>query len=88
MSNYPFESELAHLEQIIPFLMTAPPLGLPYWRRRILALSPREGQLPRDSAQRIGRLMDVFEKIERKALMDATATPIATATAVATATAR
>ncbi|MFM0045792.1 hypothetical protein PQR05_35615 [Paraburkholderia sediminicola] len=81
MSNYPFESELAHLEQIIPFLMTAPPLGLPYWRRRILALSPLEGQLPRDSAQRIGRLMDVFEKIERKALMDSTATAVATATA-------
>ncbi|HZZ05019.1 hypothetical protein [Paraburkholderia sp.] len=79
MSNYPFESELAHLEQIIPFLMTAPPLGLPYWRRRILALSPREGRLPPDSAQRIGRLMDVFEKIERKASVDAAATATVTA---------
>ena len=71
MSNYPFESELAHLEQIIPFLMTAPPLGLPFWRRRILALSPPEGRLPAGSAQRIGRLMDVFEEIERKASPDA-----------------
>ncbi|MFM0100078.1 hypothetical protein PQQ87_31100 [Paraburkholderia nemoris] len=70
MSNYPFESELAHLEQIIPFLMTAPPLGLPYWRRRILALSPPEGRLPASSVKRIGRLMDVFEEIERKASPD------------------
>ncbi|MEZ0602067.1 hypothetical protein ACAX43_07935 [Paraburkholderia sp. IW21] len=74
MSNYPFESELAHLELIIPFLMTAPPLGLPYWRRRILALSPGEGRLPPGSVQRIGRLMDVFEKIEREASPDAAAT--------------
>lgn len=81
MSNYPFESELAHLEQIIPFLVAAPPLGLPYWRRRILALSPREGRLPPDSAQRIGRLMDVFEKIERKASVDAATAATATATA-------
>jgi hypothetical protein len=71
MSNYPFESELAHLEQIIRFLVPAPPLGLPYWRRRILALSPREGRLPAGSVQRIGRLMEVFEAIERKASPDA-----------------
>jgi hypothetical protein len=71
MSNYPFESELAHLEQIIPFLMTAPPLGLPYWRRRILSLSPVETRLPPGTLQRIGRLMDVFEKIEREASPDA-----------------
>jgi hypothetical protein len=83
MSNYPFESELAHLEQIIPFLMTAPPLGLPYWRRRILALSSVQGRMPPDSAQRISRLMDVFEKIERKASPDAATTATATATATA-----
>ncbi|KAE8757110.1 hypothetical protein FSO04_25850 [Paraburkholderia madseniana] len=74
MSNYPFESELAHLEQIISFLVPAPPLGLPYWRRRILALSPPEGRLPVGSVQRIGRLMDVFEEIERKASPDAAST--------------
>lgn len=73
MSNYPFESDLAHLEQIIPFLMSAPLLGLPYWRRRILSLSPAEGRLPPGSAKRIGRLMDVFEKIEREASPDALA---------------
>ncbi|MFM0015477.1 hypothetical protein PQR46_33070 [Paraburkholderia sediminicola] len=77
MSNYPFESELAHLEQIIPFLVTAPPLGLPYWRRRILALSPPEGRLPAGSVQRIGRLMDLFEEIERKASPDAASTATA-----------
>ncbi|MEA3128317.1 MAG: hypothetical protein QOF46_112 [Paraburkholderia sp.] len=71
MSNYPFESELAHLEQIIPFLMTAPPLGLPYWRRRILSLSPDETRLPPGTLQRIGRLMDVFETIEHKASPEA-----------------
>jgi hypothetical protein len=79
MSNYPFESDLAHLEQIIPFLVSAPPLGWPYWRRRILALSPVEGRLPAGSVQRIGRLMDVFEKIERKASPDAATTATATA---------
>lgn len=80
MSNYPFESELAHLEQIIPFLMTAPPLGLPYWRRRILALSPPDGRLPAGSVERIGRLMDIFKEIERKASRNAASTATTTTT--------
>jgi hypothetical protein len=63
MLHRQFESELAHLELIVPLLATQATLGLPYWRRRILALSPAEGQ-PLDSSKRLGRLLSRFEAIE------------------------
>ena len=35
MSRYQFETDLTHLEQIIPLLVRGNPLALSYWRRRI-----------------------------------------------------
>jgi hypothetical protein len=59
-----FEDDLRHLEQIVPFLASDSPLGLPYWRRRIASLSPFQRLLP-DGESRVTRLLKRFDEIER-----------------------
>lgn len=64
MLHRQFESELMHLEYIIPSLAPGSPLGLTYWRRRITSLRAHQRLLP-DGAIRLARLITLFEKIER-----------------------
>jgi hypothetical protein len=64
MSRHQFETDLTHLEQIIPLLVGGNPLALSYWRRRISSLSTQQGLLP-DGKRRVIRLLDVFDEVER-----------------------
>jgi hypothetical protein len=61
-----FERDLAHLEQIVPFLIQDSALGMPYWRRRVTSLSIHQSLLP-DGAKRVKRLLGVFDEVERAA---------------------
>jgi hypothetical protein len=64
MSRYQFETDLRHLEQIIPLLVRGNSLALSYWRRRISSLLSQQGLLP-DGNRRITRLLNVFDEVER-----------------------
>jgi hypothetical protein len=64
MSRDQFETDLTHLEQIIPLLVRGNPLALSYWRRRISSLSTHQGLL-RDGNRRVTRLLNVFDEVER-----------------------
>jgi hypothetical protein len=65
MLHNQFEVELTHLEQIIPLLAPGSPLGLRYWRRRIISLSAHQRLLP-DGRTRVARLLVLFDEIERR----------------------
>jgi hypothetical protein len=65
MLHNQFEGELRHLEQVIPLLAPGSPLGLGYWRRRIMALSAHQRLLP-DGKTRVARLLELFDGIERR----------------------
>jgi hypothetical protein len=67
MLPYQFEDELRHLEQITPRLGRGSPLGIPYWRRRVTALSMHQCLVP-DGASRVTRLLGLFDQIERRAI--------------------
>lgn len=62
MSHRQFESELVHLELVVRLLVAQPPLGLPYWRSRIVALASHE-RSPAES-KRVGRLLTLLDAIE------------------------
>jgi hypothetical protein len=66
MLHYQFENELKHLEQITSRLVRGSPLGIPYWRRRVTALSMHQRLVP-DGASRVTRLLRLFDQIERGA---------------------
>lgn len=64
MQDYQFESELAHLERVVPLLAAGGnPLGLPYWRSRITALSRHKSLVP-EGRSRLTRLVRLFDEIE------------------------
>lgn len=63
MLHYQFEDELKHLEQISSRLVRGSPLGIPYWRRRVTALSMHQRLLP-DGASRVTRLLGLSDQIE------------------------
>jgi len=59
------EDDLAHLERIVPQLVTDSPLGLVYWRGRIEALEAVQALLP-DAARRVARLLIMFNRIDKR----------------------
>jgi hypothetical protein len=61
MSRYQFETDLTHLEQLIPLIVRGNPLALSYRRRRISSLSTQQGPLP-DGNRRVTRLLNVFDE--------------------------
>jgi hypothetical protein len=65
--HYQFEDELKHLEQIMSRLVRGSPLGMPYWRRRVMALAMHQRLVP-DGASRVTRLLGLFDQIERGAV--------------------
>lgn len=68
MLHSQFESELTHLEHIVPFLAPGSALGLPYWRHRLVLLSAHQRVLP-DGKTRVTRLLTLFDGIERSSSM-------------------
>jgi hypothetical protein len=64
MLHTQFEDELAHLEYVVPLLAPDSPLGLRYWRRRIVSLSAHQ-RLLSDGGTRVARLLMLFDEIER-----------------------
>lgn len=73
MLHRQFESELVHLEYVVPCLVSDSPLGLNYWRQRITSLRAHQQLLP-DGAVRVARLIKAFDKLER--LPDAALFPL------------
>jgi hypothetical protein len=67
MLHNQFESELTHLEHIVPFLAPGSALGLPYWRHRLISLSAHQRLLP-DGKTRVTRLLTLFDGIERPSM--------------------
>ncbi|MFM0001363.1 hypothetical protein PQR57_10060 [Paraburkholderia dipogonis] len=63
MSHHQLEKDLAHLEHILPQLVTNNVLGLVYWRQRITALETAQTLLP-GSARRVTRLRFMFDQID------------------------
>lgn len=66
MSHHQFETDLTHLEQIVPFLSRESAPGMPYWRSRVASLSKYQSLVP-DGATRVKRLLRLFEDVERTA---------------------
>jgi hypothetical protein len=64
MLHNQFEDELTHLEYVIPLLVPDSPLGLPYWRRRIVSLSAHQ-RLLSDGKIRVDRLLMLVDEIGR-----------------------
>jgi hypothetical protein len=71
MSRYQFETDLTHLEQIIPLLTRGNPFALSYWRCRVSSLSPQQSLLP-DGKRRVTRLLHLFDEVERALILGKT----------------
>ncbi|MGF6780169.1 hypothetical protein P3T21_005398 [Paraburkholderia sp. GAS334] len=63
MSCQAFEKDLAHLERIVPQLVATSPLGLEYWRDRIISLKSMQ-ELNPHCIKRVTRLLRLVDQIE------------------------